>query len=798
MQLRTNLFALFVFLLPGSCAAAPYLEWVPTDPDSGYRYSAYEITLEDGGTYEVPIDSAGPGEVFIDNPGSIQDPFVRGRGEVFFIPDPSTPEVREYLGTHSRIAWNREGVYEVDAYSFSISMTDRNPILAWLVPVAYAGEEDYVGSIRFSITHGPPLAPPCCSSVAFIPGIQGSGLMEGETSLWPPRIWGDDIPRLALTDEGESVNDITVSGILGDFYGASIYSGFINYLNRLTEDSSSGVTEWRALAYDWRFPPERILADGVRTSDGVVDLIEEIRALAENSNTGKVTIVGHSMGGLMGKALINELMQRGEEHLIDAFVMVGSPQLGTPQGAAALLHGHDQGVPGGYFLPGIIVNPESARTIAQNMASAYNLMPSARYFSEVGDAPITFSNAPFTQGWRDAWGTTVDSYAEFKQFITGTGVPRTNPTNELLIPEVLDGTRVQDAEDFHSRFDEFVFPESVRVVQVAGWGLPTPKAIDYRTEHGQQSYEALFTREGDGTVVYPSATATDGETYFFNTFDYNEVSSQEALHRNLLDTQQVQRIIDYVVLKQNLADVEYISTDKPPISSLEDTLLVSTHSPVLLSAKDSQGRLTGIDPEQEQSSGFLMITQEIPGSYFTSIGSDQYLVLPRSGAYSLRFEGTGSGPATIETAVISQDTVTKVATYTDMPVTPTTVGEFDITAAMPQQASIEIDTNGDGTVDSIVTPDSYAPTIGQLVTELKAKIQTLTFKHRIAGAVLKAALTFKVNQLEKRIAKQKSKRATLPVLKASKLILTISAKGKLIEGDGKAILELLNQIQSQL
>lgn len=797
MRLRTHLLALSFLLLPASCAAAPYLEWMPDDPQTGYRYREYEMTLENGGTYEVPINSSGRGTVFIDDLSSIHYPFAQGRGEVFYIPDPIFPQVREHLGTNARIAWDREGTYEIDAYSLSISTNARNSILAWLVPTAYASEEDYVGSIRFSITHGPALVPPCCSSVAFIPGIQGSALLEGETSLWPPRIWGNDIPRLALTDEGESINEITVDGVLGHFYGASIYSGFMGYLDGLTEDASSGVAEWRALAYDWRYPPEKILAEGVSTPDGVIDLIEEIRSLAENSNTGKVTIVAHSMGGLMGKAIIHELMQQGDEHLVDAFIMVGSPQLGTPQGAAALLHGHDQGIPGGYFLPGIIVNPGSARTIAQNMGSAYNLMPSARYFSEIGEAPITFSGAAFTQGWRDAWGVTVDSYAEFKQFITGTGVSRVDPTTELALPEVLDGTRVQDAEDFHARYDSFEFPESVRVVQVAGWGLPTPKAIDYRMEHGQQSYETLFTREGDGTVVYPSAIASDGDTYFFNIFDYNEVSSPDASHRNLLDIRQVQSVIDYVLLKRNLG-MEYVSITKPTTNSMEDILLISTHSPVLLGAQDNQGRFTGIDPDQDQSSGFLMITQEIPGSYFSSIGSDQYLVLPKSGSYNLRFEGSGTGPATIETAIVSQDTVTKVASYTDMPVTPSTVGELEISATAPQVATIELDTNGDGSIDSIITSDSYAPTIGQLITELRTKIQSLTFKNRLGGVILKAALTLKVNQLEKRIAKQKSKKATLSALKASKLILAIGSKGKLIEGDVKAILELLTQIESQL
>lgn len=792
-------FVLFALLVPSVSHAATHYLWTPYDPDTDHLYEDQRIEIRDGGSYEIPLGAGGSGRVRIDDTNA-NPPFANGRGEAFFLPDPADLSVRESLGSAGGLAFEREGTYEIDAYARPVTEKPRNRFLAWLIPVAHAQVDDplYVDTIRFSITHGPPLEAPCCSSVLFLPGMQGSVLSSGGDTLWPPSVWSNDVPKLALTSSGESVNPIVVDGVLDEFYGVSIYGGFIDFMDDLV-DSDSGVNAWKAFAYDWRYPPEKVLNEGVETPEGTLFIVDEIEDLASGSNTGKVTIIAHSMGGLLGKAVIKELMERGEEHLIDTFIMVGTPQLGTPQGAAALLHGDDQAIPGGFWLGSLVVDPRDARTVAQNFESAYGLLPSANYFAKVSDPVITFNaSAPFTTAWRAQWGPSIDRFSEFKDFATGAGVPRTNPTTDLTVPEVLNPSLFQNVSDWHAQYDSFAMPGSIRVVQVAGWGLPTVKSIDYRTEHGKQNYEVLFTKEGDGTVVYPSAITSNQNAYYLNLEKYRDPNNERGTHRDLLNAKPVQDLISYVLTNVNDGSGEFITTTKPSVDLIEDQLLVSTHSPVALGAYDSQGRFTGVKSDENPSSGLLRISEEIPGSSFASIGSDHYLFLPKSGEYDVRVSGTGTGPATIETSVISRDKTTTVAAYTDIPVTAATEAQMDLTALTPQSATVEVDKDGNGEVDSVVTPDKYAPTISELFTQLKTKIGEIKSKNKIIEKAIKTVLLKKVELLEKKVSKVRSKRATVQIVVIGRQILWLSTRTRIIEADVLTITDLLNQIEKQL
>ncbi|MEX0916964.1 MAG: hypothetical protein WDZ90_00325, partial [Candidatus Paceibacterota bacterium] len=138
----------------------------------------------------------------------------------------------------------------------------------------------------------------CCSSVVFLPGLKGSVLVEGGDRLWPPEIFTfkDDVAALALTEEGESVNFVVVDGILEKFLFTPVYEGFVSFMNDLVSDGT--IHEWYPAAYDWRFSPEHILDNGIKTSSNPsgFDLLEKIETLAKESDTGQVTLVAHSMG----------------------------------------------------------------------------------------------------------------------------------------------------------------------------------------------------------------------------------------------------------------------------------------------------------------------------------------------------------------------------------------------------------------------------------------------------------------------------------------------------------------------
>lgn len=628
----------------------------------------------------------------------------------------------------------------------------------------------------------------CYSNVLFLPGLKGSVLEKGTDQLWPPTVFSNDISQLALTQDGESVNDIHTSGILNKFYTKDIYLPFSNFMDSISGDDKL-IKKWLPLAYDWRFSPEKILIDGIKTETDTLDIVEEIEKLAEDSRTGKITIVAHSMGGLLGKAIIKKLQEEGKDELIDSFVMIGTPQLGTPQAIASILHGDSEGI-----VAGFIVNPIDIRRIAQNMPSAYNLLPSPRYFNDISDPVIKFNtDALFTQAWRNFWGLSINTYSNFLSFMTGTGVTRTKPVDTILRdPEVLRYDLVANASNFHNQYDDYQIPDHIRVVQVAGWGSPTVKAVEYKISHGIPNYETLFTREGDRTVVYPSAiSSVADETYFFNIFDYNDFNRTGIQHRDLLNASSTQNFIESLIKKEDILENSFISDTKPPLDDLDDQLVVSTHSPVLLGVHDQLGNFTGINSNQDLSADILAISENIPGSAFVYSSDSQHIFLPKEGAYNFVYKGTGSGPATVTIESFVADVATRVALYTDIPTTSSTTATFSVQSTTPEDTRIVLDTNSDGKAEDVIVADGAELSLNELISLIKQKISVLVVSEKPKQNLLK-----QISNLEKKIESKKQKNLKI-LADLKKKISNQEMKGRINTADATEITNLLDVLEAQ-
>lgn len=632
-----------------------------------------------------------------------------------------------------------------------------------------AGLADNTG--RFSIIDGafyPKVIPVICtencfSNVLFLPGLKGSNLMKGNDHLWPPTVFSvNDTSQLSLSGDGESVNDVYTDGILKTFLGTQVYGSFSDFMDDLVSEDKL-INEWLPLAYDWRFSPDKILEDGIKTEDETLDVIDEIEKLAESSRTGKVTIVSHSMGGLMGKAIIKRLDELGRSALVDSFVMVGTPQLGTPQAIASILHGDGEGILGNFIVDGTEI-----RKIAQNMPGAYNLLPSSRYFDEVSDPVINFdSSADFTKDWRDFWGDTINIYSSFLSFMTGSGVARTSPEkDEMETPEVLKSDLMTDAKNFHDEYDNYQFPDHIRVVQIAGWGLPTVKNVEYTNSHDKPSYNVNFTVEGDRTVVYPSATSSVvDETLFFNIFDFNDFTEENIQHRDLLNSSVIQDLMKLVFENKSIEENDFFTKSKPSTDDVDQQLVVSTFSPVILGAYDELGNFTGINPSQNLSQDILIISEEIPGSAFIYTAESQNIFLPKQGNYEFVYKGIGNGPTTLEIKNFSVDVTTPIISYTDVPTTTTTLASFELASATPEKTILKIDANNDGEIDNAFSPDGTEPSLVQLLDLIKQKIQGLSAKDKLKQSLLK-----KVESIEKKIEDK---------AKNNKKVSSQSEKGKI-------------------
>jgi len=201
----------------------------------------------------------------------------------------------------------------------------------------------------------------CCSSVLFLPGIEASRLYKQKTildlpvedQLWEPN-GNSDVEDLYLNTDGTSKNfNIYTRDIIQEsntpiptgLAGQNIYKSFVNMLSDLIDDFK--ITDYKLFAYDWRQSVEDIVNNDTKYQDENVSLVDTLQSLVDSSKSGKVTIVAHSNGGLLAKALLQKLQDdknAGKNNLIDkvdVLILVAVPEIGTAKAVPAILHGYD-------------------------------------------------------------------------------------------------------------------------------------------------------------------------------------------------------------------------------------------------------------------------------------------------------------------------------------------------------------------------------------------------------------------------------------------------------------------------
>src|SRR3989338_8323063 len=311
------------------------------------------------------------------------------------------------------------------------------------------------------------------------------------------------------------------------------------------------INEWQAFAYDWRQSPDDVVVTPQKYNDGTtLSLMPLLKVLEQSSKNGKVTIVTHSNGGLVAKALLKKLQDdknAGINNLIDnvdVLIMVAAPEIGTASATPAIMHGYDQAIVGGWLM-----DETHARELGRNMPGAYGLLPSKAYIDHVSASPATFVDTatPSNVSTKlvQTFGSAISSYAEYKDFLFGSE-GRTNPIiGQTNLPISLSQSLFTKAESLHDNIDNWIPPSTMRVIEVAGWGVDTLASFEYYPQSQicpagaatcppyMLDQRPRFTADGDGTVVVPSAQYMDflgsAEKYWLNL-----LNTENAKHSDIL------------------------------------------------------------------------------------------------------------------------------------------------------------------------------------------------------------------------------------------------------------------------
>lgn len=576
----------------------------------------------------------------------------------------------------------------------------------------------------------------CYSNVMFLPGLEASRLYAGvgsdKNQLWEPNREAD-AENLLLDENGKSLDSgiytkdiIDEKNVLPIGQG-NIYKSFINEMNEM-RDTDHLINDWKAIPYDWRFSLDDILSNG-KENNGDISyigsvsqpfIIQELERLAGSSKSGKVTIIAHSNGGLVAKALIRKLGDAEAARLIDKVVLVAVPQSGTPQAIGALLHGYDQGLPFDWLSP--ILSTKTARLLANNMPGVYHLLPSEMYFSGEGSGsetpPIIFDDGALTDRFIGKYDHGISDASELRDFLSNNDGKVSADSEDVTSPSRINAKLLAYGEDIHRVIDSMTIPQSISVYQIAGFGEETLGTIRYWTNtrciEGSQlggclkyAPEMLYTPDGmidgDGTVVAPSALsmstgASNVMRYWVNLDGYNNelpgsLSRFDRKHADILEVQQLRDFIKNNIITQLSSDFPAFISDSRPSANSEKRLRYYLHSPLALSVRDSDGHEMSVT------------ASDIPGARYRHFGEVQYISVPASAHPTLMLDGEANGSFTLEVQETEGDTVMGATTFSGIPSTEKTRVTMDFSDGTIEHASpLAIDYDGNGTEDHLLVP----------------------------------------------------------------------------------------------
>jgi pimeloyl-ACP methyl ester carboxylesterase len=589
-------------------------------------------------------------------------------------------------------------------------------------------------SIAPFITSGPDTStstpPGRISNVMFLPGIKGSKLYENnplcfglfdacDIPLWIPLL-DLSVPELFMDAAGKSNRRVfTKEGdIVSSAFGQNFYDALVQKMNNAQSEGTYGKNwQWKPIAYDWRMSLQDIVNNGAQFGQRIyyedatsTPYIEQsLRALAASSPTGKVTLLAHSNGGLVAKALLQKLGDSEAAKLVDSVIMVGVPQSGAPRALGSALYGDSESIPSTGRLANLVMSARHAREFALTAPVAYHLLPSARYTKQKNETHplIKFEDGSLLSNERALYGETIDSPEELHSYLLDDQHIRSMPaTSDLTAPNILHESLATYAEDIHTSLDNWVPPAGIQVYEVAGYGVDTLSGIamyESPTKGGGKKvlYRPLFTQDGDGTVpIISSLMMNVAERVHTVWTDLSYLATGHGYsHGDIFEAPEIEASVENILRTpaQSVATVASQMTVPQPPSASHKRITFYVHSPVTLSVTDSAGAQTVVREEGSSQ-------DDIADSESGIFGDVKYVSVPADAQYSVKLTGTDEGIFTLDLEDRTGSAVTSSSTIADVPTTTKTTASLTVSGSITNTSPLSVDVDGDGSEDYLITP----------------------------------------------------------------------------------------------
>ncbi len=354
--------------------------------------------------------------------------------------------------------------------------------------------------------------------------------------------------------------------------------------------------------YDWR-------KNNIPSAELLSHFIDSVRVW---TSSAKVNLIGHSMGGTVSKTCINLF----DKSRIDKMVFIGTPHLGAPEVLTVMLKGRL------FDWLNLYVQEIVIRTLARNLPSCYQMIPSSSYFD------LSLSNGVSTD---------IDIYYQCFQ------LPNGNYTNypelisylenyESCLVENLNDALLHNSELFKESIDTVDFGD-IEVFNIVGynqWTIGKNKVNDGSPPLYCKAIEYYRNLNGDFTVPVRSAELINNEifehTYYIPNIMHHELpGSQQTLEilLGVFGDPQITYFPDYaspppsyrdlivnVVDETSMQNSFYLSQNFPnpfnPSTKIE--YQIPSYSHVTLKLYDVLGREIATLVDEEKTVGIYEIT----------------------------------------------------------------------------------------------------------------------------------------------------------------------------------------------
>lgn len=507
-----------------------------------------------------------------------------------------------------------------------------------------------------------PTPPPAKTPLILIPGIGGSELKVAEDTFWIDKDNGHGgiFSRAYAKDEVVWLNEPEARALGEDDYfdvlrmhedginsqanieitGNLLSRAYGNTIQFFTSDEM-GYTlneDFFVFPYDWR--------KDLSESSNLLD--QKIQSIKTQTNSQKVDIVAHSMGGLVARNYISS-QQKAQD--INRLFTLGTPHLGSVELLKNLMYGGCLKYPVGPFC--LSLAPSELKDVLQNMISSFQLAPTQKYFDFYSTYPYKVNSDQL-------------NYQQIKNLLTS----RAHNTS-LFAP----------AETFHLLDNNLSNTNGVDVINIVGSGMPTLGQIIEREINFSRikfSKKDLININGDKTVPLFSASLID-PTKNLSLLGGAKVFYTNQEHGSLVTSGPALELIKNILSGSTQLPTG-ISTQPYKFTGSQ----VSVHSPVDIHVYDPAGNHTG----PTEGGDF---EANIPGSSYQTLGDAKFIFLPEEGVYNIKFVATGKGNFDFKIRKYEDDLNSETLLYKDIPLTETSEGEtiFDTTSNQPPVLSID-------------------------------------------------------------------------------------------------------------